>query len=104
MKDVQEMMHMFLSLQKQHKVKDVFNVQAAKWDLRDIMTQIDNRKETIKLIKFYFIMSDTKTWQEFKYKYDEYLEAWEAYKANHYSRLALHKKTMEEHESRSQSN
>lgn len=103
MKEVQEMMTLFLSSQKKHKVKDRFNVTDAKWTLRDIMIQLDDRDTVTKLIQFYFIMSDTKTWQEFVYKYDEYLEAWEAWKQNYYSRQALLKQTMERHESRSQS-
>ncbi len=91
MKTVAKYVTMFITLQKSNKdsegnpspVYDMFNVEDAKWTMRDMMTQIDDNALFEKVIRFYMIVDDNKTWDEFKYHYHEYLDKWLEFKANH---------------------
>lgn len=85
---------LFIQLQKKHGVREIFNVNDAKWTLRDIMDQIDDERQVEALIKFFFIMSDSKTWDDFQYNYEDYLNAWNAYRESRRVRAALQEQTI----------
>lgn len=99
MAEVTKFRSLFITLQRQHGINEIFNINDAKWTLRDIIIQIGDKKEVEKLIKFFFITSDHKTWDDFQYNYDAYYDAWNEYRISRAQRLALQQQTLDRRKS-----
>jgi len=65
----------FRRLQKdEYGFEDNCNIVQAKWDMRAVMEDIDDDDMLKKLIQFFLLLSDDKSFKEFFNKYDQYYE------------------------------
>lgn len=102
MKRVAKFVTLFIQLQKNNKdqhgnpapVYDRFNVEDAKWTMRDILAQVDDDDLVESTIKFFMIVDDDKTWEAFKWKYDQYIDRWVAYKDDYQRKIAMQIQTI----------
>lgn len=75
MTQVTKMITHFRDMQRKHKVRDSSNMIQNKWDMRDVMSHIDEPGELETLIKFFFMMSDDKTFTHFFQQYSNYYDS-----------------------------
>lgn len=99
MKRVAKFVTLFIQLQKQSKVNDRFNVEDAKWTMRDILAQVEDDDLIEATIKFFMVVDENKTWDSFKWQYDKYIDSWIAYKDNYQRRIIMQKQTIEKSKS-----
>lgn len=85
---------LFISLQKENNIRETINVNNAKWTMKDVLEQLGSEKELELLIKFFFLFSTNKTWQEFEYRYDEYYESLQEYRIARRQSIALRQQTI----------
>lgn len=65
----------FLEKQREHGYIEKGNVVQAKWDMRAVLEQIDDDKMVKKLIQYFLLLSDDKSFKEFFNKYNDYYES-----------------------------
>ncbi len=72
---VRKVVMYFSRLQDEADWKDHSNRIQNTWDMRVVMEHIDNDLELKKLIKFFFLYSDNKSFEAFFREYDDYYES-----------------------------
>ncbi len=65
-----------------------------KWNMRDVLNDIENVKHVENLIRFYFDTSDSKTFADFFNKYDQYYDSMMSLHRDRQHRKHLHSKTV----------
>lgn len=95
MKRASAAVDLFIEEQKKAGRYEVFNRVNAKWTMKDIIEQIDDDQLVRKLIKFFFLTSESKTWDDFQWNYEEYLESWLDYLNSYYQRKVLQEETVQ---------
>lgn len=93
--DVIVALNFFRSLQKKAGVVEGGNIIQHKWNMREVMDHIDNKKHVKQLIMFYFDYSDNKSFTDFFRQYDKYYETMEDVKRDRKLRKAIMKRTLE---------
>lgn len=88
------MLKFFIHKQREAGVRETFNFNNAKWSMHDIMDQVEDDKLVSLLIEYFFLMSESKSWNDFLYNYDEYLERFEEAKSNFARRAYLQAETV----------
>lgn len=88
------MVKFFMRQQKEAGVQETFNFTNAKWTMNDIMEQIDDDNRVRLLLQYFFLMSESKLWNDFQYNYDTYLERFEEARQNYARRLYLQQETI----------
>lgn len=74
MSKVSKVMKFFRNQQKEAGVMDSSNMVQNKWDMRTVIEHVDDDKMLKKLIQFFFLYSDRKTFRDFFDNYDSYYE------------------------------
>lgn len=74
MKEATDALRYFKLLQKEHGFKDNSSIVQDKWNMKDILEDIENKKDLKKLMMFFVKNSDDKTFKHFSYKYAEYYD------------------------------
>lgn len=64
----------FIKQQKEYGYRETGNMVQHKWNMRDVIDQIDDDRELRKLIRFFTLMSDDKSFDAFFRQYDEYYD------------------------------
>ena len=95
MKRATAAVNLFIEKQRDNEVHETFNRVNAKWTMKEIIEQIQDDNRVRKLILFFFLTSETKTWDDFQWNYDEYLDSWNEVVNAHYRRKALQMETIE---------
>ncbi|AWN03933.1 hypothetical protein PBI_PEREGRIN_94 [Rhodococcus phage Peregrin] len=90
-------MAFFRSQQKEHGITDISNAVQNFWDMKTILDSMNDDKELKKLIQFFMIMDDSKSFYNFKTQYDEYLIAMHNYIIDRRHRKALLQQTLDKH-------
>lgn len=72
MKEASDAVRYFKNLQKEHGCKDSSSIVQNKWNMKDIIEDIDNDKDLKKLMMFFMKNSDDKTFKYFTYNYADY--------------------------------
>ena len=87
------MVEKFRKLQKAEKFRDSVSMVYAKWDMKTAMEDIGDADEFDKLIQFFMLTSDDKSFRYFFGNYKEYYEAMERTRADRAHRRALRRQT-----------
>lgn len=74
MKEASDAVRYFKNLQRDHGFKDSSSIVQNKWNMKDIIEDVDNDADLKKLMMFFIKNSDDKTFKHFAYKYAEYYE------------------------------
>lgn len=88
------MVKVFIRNQKAAGLSEIFNFNNAKWSMHDIMEQIDDDRQVSLLIEYFFLVSEKKTWYDFLYNYQYYLESFEETKIAYAQRAYLQAQTI----------
>ena len=86
--------NLFMKLQKEAGVVDVSSLKYAKFDMQDIVHQIDDDKMLEKLIRFYMLYSDHKTFKDFFSNYGSYYDSMLSVIADRALRKSLREQTI----------
>lgn len=65
----------FKKKQREYGYKDTSNMLQNKWNMRDILDAMDDYDELVKLIQFFLLLSDDKSFKEFFKHYHSYYES-----------------------------
>lgn len=84
----------FIEEQKKADAREVFNRGNAKWTMKEILEQIDDDPLVRTLITYFFLVSDRKTWDDFQWNYEAYLESWFNYLNSYNQRKSLQEQTV----------
>lgn len=94
LKKVQAALIYFKKLQREAGYKDSSNVLQDKWNMREIMDDINDDVFVKKLFRFYMAYSDDKSIKNFFYNYNDYKDALENYLEDKAARRHLAQKTV----------
>ncbi len=94
MKRASEFVKFFIDGQRAHNVQETVNINEIKWFMKDLMDQLQDDALIRELLVFYFNTSESRTWNDFKWNYDAYLDAWYEYLNAYRRRLVLQQETV----------
>lgn len=95
MKRTSAALDLFIEEQKKANKREVFNRNNAKWTMKEIIEQIDDDPLVRKLIKFFFLTSESGSWDDFQWHYEAYLESWLDYLNSYHQRMLLQEETVQ---------
>lgn len=102
--EITKLVQKFRLMQKQAGVNDPCNVVNMKWTMRDIVIDMDNNMKRMEvLLSFFFMVSETKTWDDFVYNYESYWTAFVDWRMDRDHMAQLQRETLERTKNKNES-